>query len=115
MLVVADDLELRGRISAALWEQQPESFLANGEAGEVHAGRQPILLSGECGAANDAEFVLLADGVWREESNRFERVLLVFGDDRLEETRAVWRSLDGIEGTERHFWKQEGGKWREGP
>ncbi len=115
LLVVADDAELRGRVSDALWEAQPDAFLANGEAGGEHAARQPILLSGQCAAENDASFVVLADGKWRDEAKGFARTFIVFGADRLEETRGVWRMLDDVEGAERHFWKQEGGKWREGP
>lgn len=115
LLVVAEDEQLRARLSDALWEAHPDAFLANGEAGEVHAARQPILISDCCTAENEAEFVLLADGTWRDDAKDFARTMLVFGVDRLEETRGVWRMLDDIEGAERHFWKQEGGKWREGP
>ena len=115
LLVVAADAALRNRIDAALWDQQPEAFLAHGHAGEEHAARQPILLSETCAADNGANFLLLADGSWREAALGFERVMLVFGSETLEATRAAWRALDGIEGAERRFWKQDGGRWREGP
>jgi len=115
LLVVAEDADQRGRIGTALWNQQAESFLANGEADGPHAERQPVLLSAGCNPTNGARYMLIADGIWRDEATQFERVLLVFGDDRLDETRAAWRSLDAIDGAERHFWKQDGGRWREGP
>ena len=115
LLVVAEDGQLRARVGEALWEAQPDAFLANGEAGTDHAALQPILLSDGCVAENGAQYILLADGKWREDAKNFARTLLVFGDERLEDTRAVWRMLDEVEGAQRHFWKQEGGKWREGP
>lgn len=115
LLVVAADAGLRERIDRALWEQHADAFLAHGEASEPQAERQPILLSEKCDALNGAGYVLFADGVWRDEAMQFQRVLLVFGEETLQETRGVWRSLDDIDGAERHFWKQEGGKWREGP
>ena len=115
LLVVAEDAELRSRLSEALWDGASDAFLANGEAGGDHAPRQPILLSASCSAENGAQYLLLADGLWRDEAKGFARTLLVFGEDRLEETRGVWRMLDTLDGAERHFWKQDGGKWREGP
>lgn len=115
LLVVAEDEQLRRDLSDALWEAYPDAFLANGDGASEAASRQPILLSGDCEAENGAQFVLFADGKWRDEAKNFSRTLLVFGKDRLEDTRGVWRMLDDVEGAERHFWKQEGGKWREGP
>ena len=115
MLVVAQDADLRAGIDRALWAAHPEAFLAHGEAGTSHAARQPILLASDCTPDNGARYCVLADGVWRDEAAEFARVFLVFGDDRLEETRGVWRKFDAVEGAQRHFWKQEGGKWREGP
>ncbi|MFN2101208.1 DNA polymerase III subunit chi [Altererythrobacter sp. MF3-039] len=115
LLVVAEDEELRSALSDALWAAYPDAFLANGDGGSEAASRQPVLLSGDCEAENAAQFILFADGKWRDEAKSFARTLLVFGEDRLEDTRGVWRMLDEVEGAERHFWKQEGGKWREGP
>ena len=115
LLVVAEEADLRSAIDAALWDAHPEAFLAHGDAGTIHAARQPILLASACTPDNGAKYCVLADGQWRDEANGFARVFLVFGDERIEETRGVWRMLDSVEGAERHFWKQDGGKWREGP
>lgn len=111
LLVVAEDALLRARLSEALWAHEG-SFLAHSEAGGVDDARQPILLAADCAPANGASFVLLADGVWREEALGFARAFLVFGSDTLEGARATWRALDGREGAERRYWRQdEGGKW----
>lgn len=115
LLVVSGDEPALGRIDEALWERLPEAFLAHGKAGEAHAARQPILLSQGCEAANGARFIALADGRWREEADGFERVFLLFGEAELDGARACWRMLGEREDAERKFWKQDGGKWREGP
>lgn len=113
VLVVSGDAEQRLRIDQALWTAAPEAFLAHGIAGEGHEERQPVLLSAEMAAPNTAEFVILADGTWREESTRFARAFLLFGEDRRQEARQCWAALGKAEAMERHFWKQDGGKWRE--
>ncbi|MGB3752330.1 MAG: DNA polymerase III subunit chi [Parerythrobacter sp.] len=109
-LVVSGDADQRAAIGTALWAQ-PECFLANGEAGDEHAARQPLLLSANCEAANGATNVLLADGIWREESEAFARTFLLFDDATVDAARELWRKLDGREGLERNFWKQDGGRW----
>ncbi|MCB2067922.1 MAG: DNA polymerase III subunit chi [Erythrobacter sp.] len=115
LLVVADDLDLLETISTTLWESAPEAFLANGIAGDEHDARQPILLSGEVDPANGAKFLLLADGEWREPSDLFTRVLFLFDDNSRAGARQVWKALESRESVERKFWKQQGGRWVEGP
>jgi DNA polymerase III subunit chi len=115
LLVVSEDESQLGRIGDMLWSRLPESFLANGRDGEPHAERQPILLSTRAEPANGARFVALADGVWREGDPAFARAFLLFGEERLAEARACWRMLGAREGVERRFWKQDGGRWVEGP
>lgn len=114
LLVVSGDGGQRERMSAALWTARPESFLAHGEVGGAHAARQPILLSAELDRANGARFLAIADGVWRDGAAGFERVFYLFGAERIEAARDCWRKLRGGE-AERHYWKQQGGRWVEGP
>ena len=115
LLVVSGDAEQLAAIDRALWEQFPEDFLAHGKVGEKHAARQPLLLSGECGADNGARYVAFADGQWRDEAFGFERAFLFFDQRTLDNARGTWRMLGEREDIERHFWKQEGGRWVEGP
>ncbi|MBC2652867.1 DNA polymerase III subunit chi [Novosphingobium aerophilum] len=111
LLVVADRPDLREAIGEALWRAAPaDSFLANGQAGDPHAARQPVLLSDRPEPANGARFCVLADGVWRE-AEGFERTFLVFDEATLGAARACWRMLGERDGLERHFWKQDGGRW----
>ena len=115
LLVVSGNDAERGRIGASLWERLPEAFLANGEADRPHAARQPVLLSRDCAAPNGARHIAFADGLWRDEGSDFDRAFLLFGEAALDGARACWRQLGMREDIERRFWKQEGGRWREGP
>jgi DNA polymerase-3 subunit chi len=114
LLVVSEDADQLARISEALWTRQPETFLANGMAGGEHDARQPILLSQTAQPANGARYLALADGVWRD-MEQAERVFLLFPPDRIDDARGCWRMLGTREGVERKYWRQDGGKWREGP
>ncbi len=115
LLVVSGDAAQLEKLSAALWGWKPESFLANGRAGEEGDGLQPILLAEKVEAENGAKMVALADGVWREEALGFDRAFYLFPPDKTENARAAWRALADKEGVERRYWKQDGGKWRQGP
>jgi DNA polymerase-3 subunit chi len=115
LLIVAEDEEMLANIGETLWQRLPDAFLANGMAGKPHASRQPVLLSQTCEAENGAGFIAFADGKWRDEGTAFARAFLLFGDATLDAARACWRQLGEREDVERHFWKQEDGKWREGP
>jgi DNA polymerase-3 subunit chi len=115
MLVVAAEPDHLAALDRALWEQLPEEFLAHGHAGEAHATKQPFLLSQDCEAANGAKFIALADGTWRDEALAFERTFLFFDQRKIDEARGTWRMLGERDDVERRFWKQEGGRWVEGP
>jgi DNA polymerase III subunit chi len=115
LLVVSDDAGQIAALDKALWEQLPEDFLAHGKSGEAHAARQPLLLGDTCTAGNEARFVAFADGRWRDEAFGFERAFLFFDNRTIDAARGTWRMLGEREDVERRFWKQEGGRWVEGP
>ena len=114
LLVVGEAAQLDA-ISAALWNAKPDSFLAHGKSGQGDDSIQPILLSMYPVAANAAKFIALADGVWREEALTFDRTFYLFPPDCTHNARAAWRALGEREGVERRYWKQDGGKWVQGP
>lgn len=115
LLVIANDADLLKATSKALWEASDDSFLANAMAGGAHDARQPVLLSHDVAAANGATMLLIADGQWRDPGNSFKRVMFLFDQETIDGARSTWRTLGDAEGTERHFWKQDGGRWVEGP
>lgn len=113
LLVVSADDDLTGRVSARLWDG-PESFLAHGLSGGPHDAWQPILLADAPHPANGARFMIMADGRWREEALGFERAFLLFDGSTIEDARATWRTLDGHDGVERRYWRQDdSGKWEQ--
>jgi len=120
LLVVSGADGQLGRISEGLWGKSADSFLAHDRVGGGHDARQPILLSDGIAPANGARYLAIADGLWRAEilegdEPAFERTFYLFDDATLQGARECWRMLGKREGIERRFWKQDGGKWGEGP
>jgi len=115
LLVVSEDPGQLQRISRGLWEAGPETYLANDQAGAAMSDAQPILLSASCEAANGARMIALADGQWRDEALTFDRAFYFFDDATIDAARASWRILSKAEDVTPRFWKQDGGKWRQGP
>jgi DNA polymerase-3 subunit chi len=108
LLIVADDGAMLDRIDELLWTYAADSFLPHGRTG---AG-QPVLLAGDCDAANGARNVALIDGRWRDEALGFKRAFHLFDEATVGPAREAWRSLAGREGVERRYWKQdEAGRW----
>ncbi len=104
-LVVSADVDQLARISDGLWAAK-DQFLAHAPVGGPHDASQPILLSDSLDTPNGARYLALADGLWRGDAERFERVFLLFDEATLEGARATWRALDGREGLERNYWRQ---------
>ena len=115
LLVVAQDEAQLERISAGLWNGPPESFLAHGRAGEGSEAMQPVLLAQDCSPANGARHIAIADGIWREEALDFERAFYFFDALTVDGARESWRALSKREGVTPRFWRQEQGKWVQGP
>lgn len=111
MLIVSGDEDQLAALDKALWEESPADFLAHGRADAPHADRQPLLLSQTCDPANGAKLVALADGLWREEAERFDRAFLFFGDEGREAARGTWRLFNQREDVTREYHALEGGKW----
>ena len=113
LLIISDDAGQLDAISAALWTARPDSFLAHAKSGEGDDALQPILLSQHTDAPNGAKFVALADGNWRAVTEDFERIFYLFPPEQTDNARSAWRTLG--DGVERRYWKQDGGKWVQGP
>jgi DNA polymerase-3 subunit chi len=111
LLVVAEEERL-ARLDEQLWTWSPDSFIPHGRA---NPEAQPVLLSAGTEAANGARCIALADGKWREEALGFERAYYFFDGSGLDEARALWRTLKANAEVEPRYWKQEGGRWVEGP
>ncbi|MCE7797779.1 DNA polymerase III subunit chi [Sphingobium sufflavum] len=115
LLVVSSDRDQLVRISARLWDAGPESFLANDHADAPLPEVQPILLSSTCAATNGATRIALTDGLFRDEALAFARIFYFFDADTITAARESWRTLAKRDDIATHFWRQEGGRWRQGP
>ncbi len=115
LLVVSGDRPQLDRISRGLWSAGPETYLANDHADGAAPDIQPVLLSADCAASNQARHVALADGEWRDEALSFERAFYFFDDATIDQARSAWRALSKAADVTSRFWKQDGGKWRQGP
>jgi len=114
LLIVAGAEQL-GQLDALLWSYKPDSFLPHGTTGDPTPERQPILLGDTVEPVNSARNIALADGHWREDALRFERTFYFFDQQGVSEARDVWRGLNGREDVERRYWRQDNGKWVQGP
>jgi DNA polymerase III subunit chi len=115
LLIVSNDADQLKTISTALWAWKPDSFLAHDVSGQGNEAEQPILLSQTVAAGNSARLVAMADGEWRDEALSFDRAFYLFPPDRTDQARAAWKALKDEDGVERRYWRQDGGKWRQGP
>lgn len=116
LLVVSGDKAQLAALSSALWSYKPESFLANRVAdGGADDALQPILLSHETEPANSAKLIALADGQWRDAALEFDRAFYLFPPDHTDDARAAWRMLGEREAVKRNYWRQDGGRWVQGP
>ncbi len=116
LLIVSSDEKQLADISAALWAVKGDAFLANAVSeGSEGDKAQPILLSATCDATNEAKFIALADGEWRDEALQFDRAFYLFAPERTDDARAAWRKLGESEDIARKYWRQDGGRWVEGP
>ena len=115
VLLVSGAEEQRVGLSKALWTHDAASFLAHDFAGSEKEEHQPILVSKDCNAPNGATFIVLADGQWREQALGFERAFFLFTGDEIAEARRAWRDLTANDAVTPRYWKQDGGRWVEGP
>lgn len=115
LVLLSQDQARRAALSDALWSAEPASFLAHDFGGSERQAEQPILISDQCEAANGASYIILSDGLWREEALNFERAFFLFTADQIDHARTVWRDLKAKDDVTPRYWKQDGGRWVEGP
>jgi len=115
LLLVAEDEARRTALSDCLWSAEPASFLAHDFGGSGRDSDQPVLISEQCEPANGASYIILSDGLWRDEALAFERAFFLFSAEQIDHARSVWRQLSADEAVTPRYWKQDGGRWMEGP
>lgn len=79
-----------------LWTFRDDSFLPHGVAGEVHAARQPVLLTADLDNPNQAHVLFVIDRAELGELNGLERCILMFDghdDHALKAARGHWKTV----------------------
>ena len=103
-------------LNGALWTYEQSSFLAHGTAQDGNEADQPIWLTAEDDKPNDAQILILTDGVTAVDMEGFERCLEMFdGRDQaaVEAARARWRDYSAS-GHSLTYWQQnERGGWEQ--
>lgn len=123
VVVAAATPELRADVDQALWTADPESFIPhNGaeEAPNVADRILPALIRPEMperdAAPNGAGLAIFAGAPWDDAALGYDRAMLLFDGQQIDEARALWRRLGERGDVERHYWKQDArGKWTAGP
>ena len=115
VLLVSQDEARCAALGNALWSDDPASFLAHDFAGSERQADQPILISEQCDAANGASYIILSDGQWRDAALAFERAFFLFTAEQIDNARNAWRDLAAKDDVTPRYWKQDGGRWVEGP
>ena len=113
LLVIAEDEPFLAKLDRMLWDQGESSFIPHGLAGGSDDARQPVLLSTNPDAPNQARNMLIADGAWREAALTYDRSFYMFDSTTLEGARLAWKLLAGREAVERRYWAQKDGRWKQ--
>ena len=107
-------------LDSHLWTYKDDAFLPHAAKGDARfvdsAAAQPIWLTAEDEAPNDANVLFLVDGAVRASIDGFQRTVFMF-DGRDEESvakaRKHWAGLKGS-GHELTYWQQSAeGKWEQ--
>jgi DNA polymerase-3 subunit chi len=116
VVVVAGSAERVGFLDNLLWTYEPESWLPHGTNRDGEAALQPVFLTDAEDNPNQADVLVLTDGVVPDQLDAYERCLTLF-DGNDEQAVAIARSLwkewkDG--GWELTYYQQtEQGAWQE--
>lgn len=101
-------------LDAHLWTYQDDSFLAHGTDKTDFARAQPVLLTCQKHADNDAQVRFVVDMGPEPDLETSERVVFMFdGHDQaqLDQARAQWKALSDS-GLEKTYWQQTPeGRW----
>lgn len=106
--------ERRDALDQHLWTWRDDSFLAHGTEHELHAERQPIVLTTGPANTNSAQIRFLTDGAEPPDLGSYQRAVFLFdGHDQwqLEQARMHWKTMKGA-GHQVTYWQQNSeGRW----
>lgn len=113
LLIVTATEAAAQQLSDALWAAGNDQFLAHARASDADAAHAPIIIGDSMDAANGADHLVIADGIWRDPAAHCQRLFFLFTPDQVAEARANWRNLSAQNGGERHYWQQQQRGWEQ--
>ncbi len=116
VVLMAGSRERVSHLDAHLWTFDAASFLPHGAGRDATAAQQPIFLTDEDENPNQADLLVLTDGVTSQRLSSFTRCLNLFdGQDEaaVAQARAYWKEWNAA-GHELIYYQQtERGGWTE--
>ncbi len=116
VVLMAGSRERVSHLDAHLWTYDPASFLPHSAVRDTLAAAQPIFLTAADENPNQADLLVLTDGVTSAHLSRYTRCLNVFdGQDEaaVAQARRHWKDWNG-QGHELIYYQQtERGGWTE--
>ena len=100
-------------LNAALWTYDQDSFVPHGTVRDGNASLQPLWITPDEENPNEADILVLTDGVESAEISNYRRCLEMFdgGDETaVADARRRWASYQGG-AHDLAYWQQTGGGW----
>jgi DNA polymerase-3 subunit chi len=115
-LCITVETQQREVLSKALWQQGGAIFLPNCGAEDAQAALHPIVLSEQPTKVNEAEIVLITNGLeYQPSMPAFNKILTMFDGQNpevLHHARALWKNYKEQGYGLVYFQQQEGGGWQ---
>lgn len=116
VVLMAGSRERVAHLDAHLWTFDPASFIPHGSGRDGFERQQPIFLTDEDENPNEAELLVLTDGVTSRHLDSFTRCLTLFDgqdDAAVAQARAYWKEWNAA-GHELIYYQQtDRGGWTE--
>jgi DNA polymerase-3 subunit chi len=115
-VVMAGSSERVAFLDSLLWTSEPDSWIPHGTARDGEADRQPIYLTDADENPNNAQILLLTDGVVSNRLAEFSRCLILFDgndEDALQASRALWKEWKSLGFDLIYYQQTDRGGWQE--
>ncbi len=115
-VVMAGSAERVAFLDSLLWTGESDSWIPHGTARDGEADRQPIFLTAADENPNNAQVLLLTDGVVSNRLAEFSRCLILFDgndDGALQAARALWKEWKSLGFDLIYYQQTDRGGWQE--
>jgi len=116
VVLMAGSRERVAHLDAHLWTYDPASFLPHGAGRDGMEPQQPIFLTDADENPNQADLLVLTDGVSSQHLAKFTRCLNLFdgqNDEAVAQARAYWKDWNAAGHDLIYYQQTERGGWTE--